>query len=304
MYGWIKYIPLSALRKLAGVLAFLSYYTNSNNKKAIETNLALLDISGDSQTVQHILYNQLSSMAESLKVWAMPPCWAIKQIHTVHNEEILQQGINHPNGMLAIVPHIGTWEMMNAWLNQFGSPTIMYKPIKGTHANAFVLKGRERLNARLVPTNTAGVKAIFKTLKAGGFSIILPDHVPDPSGGVVVPFFGIPTITSTLAPKLAQKTKCALVGLTCTRRPNGQFDIHCYKLTDTALYDKDINTATAALNCEMQKMINKHFFYYMWGYRRFKHTPLADNLYGLSVSQVKQKRQAYFTFRHHKAGAI
>jgi KDO2-lipid IV(A) lauroyltransferase len=89
--------------------------------------------------------------------------------------------------MLAIVPHLGTWEIMNAWLNQFGAPTIMYKPVKGQQANQFVLQGRQRLNATLVPTDATGVKAIFKTL-AGGFSIILPDHVPDPSGGEVVPF--------------------------------------------------------------------------------------------------------------------
>lgn len=93
--------------------------------------------------------------------------------------------------MLAIVPHLGTWEMMNAWLNQFGAPTIMYKPVKGKMANDFVLQGRSRLNATLVPTNGSGVKAVFKTLKQGGFSIILPDHVPNPSGDIIVPFLGL-----------------------------------------------------------------------------------------------------------------
>lgn len=118
----------------------------------------------------------------------MPPEWSIAQIRDVHNKDILLEGLASANGMLAIVPHLGTWEMMNAWLNQFGSPTIMYKPVKGDITNNFVLQGRSRLNATLVPTDGSGVKAIFKTLKQGGFSIVLPDHVPDPSGGVVVPF--------------------------------------------------------------------------------------------------------------------
>ena len=43
--------------------------------------------------------------------------------------------------LLAIVPHLGTWEVMNAWLNQFGSPTIMYKPVKDELTDDFVRSG-------------------------------------------------------------------------------------------------------------------------------------------------------------------
>jgi len=169
---------------------------------------------------------------------------------------------------------------MNAWLNQFGAPTIMYKPVKGKLTNDFVLQGRSRLNATLVPTDGSGVKAVFKTLKQGGFSIVLPDHVPEPSGGVIVPFFGIETLTSTLASKLASKTQCALVGLSCIRRDDGQgFDIYCYKLDDPALYDRNTETAAHALNIAMQHMIEAHYSHYMWGYRRFKHIPILNNPY-------------------------
>lgn len=293
MYGWLKLIPLPVLRILARVVAFFSFLKNSNSKKAVATNLILINKTPKANIVYAILSKTMISMADSLKAWAMPPHWAIDQITHVHHLDVLEQGLKSPNGMLAIVPHIGSWEMMNAWLHRFGTPTIMYKPVKGKRANAFVLKGRQKLGAKLVPTDTTGVKAIFKTLKAGGFSLILPDHVPDVSGGVVVPFFGIPTLTSTLAPKLAQKTGCALIGLTCTRRDDGKFEIHCYRLDDPKLYDNDLKVATFALNCAMERMINAHFDDYMWGYRRFKHTPLADNLYGLSLDEVKQKRATY-----------
>lgn len=293
MYDALRVVPLSVLRALARVVAFFGYYSDNSIKKAVMVNLTVVGDTPTPHATKTVLTNQMMSMADSLKAWAMPSGWAIDQIAHVHNLSALQEGFACPNGMLAIVPHIGSWEMMNAWLHQFGTPTIMYKPIKGKRADAFILKGRQKLGARLVPTDTTGVKAIFKTLKAGGFSIILPDHVPDVSGGVVVPFFGIPTLTSTLAPKLAQKTHCALVGLACVRRDDGKFDIHCYKLDNPALYHKDLKTATAALNKEMEQMINAHFYHYMWGYRRFKHTPLADNLYGLSEMVVAQKKEDY-----------
>lgn len=259
--------------------------------RTISINMALvaptLPDSQKKSLTKDIIYHQCLTSIESVKSWAMPPEWSIAQICDVHNKDILLEGLASPNGMLAIVPHLGTWEMMNAWLNQFGSPTIMYKPVKGDITNDFVLKGRARLNATLVPTDGSGVKAVFKTLKQGGFSIVLPDHVPDPSGGVVVPFFGIETLTSTLASKLASKTKCALVGLSCIRRDDGRgFDIYCYKLDNPDLYDRNAEIAAYALNQAMQTMIEDNYSHYMWGYRRFKQIPSLGNPYNAEKTDL------------------
>lgn len=260
--------------------------------RTIKINMALIEpaltVKQKKTVIKDIVRHQCLSSVESIKSWAMPPEWSIEQIREVHNQEILIEGLANPNGMLAIVPHLGTWEMMNAWLNQFGSPTIMYKPVKDKLTGDFILKGRARLNATLVPTDSSGVKAVFKTLKRGGFSIILPDHVPEPSGGVVVPFFGVKTLTSTLAPKLASKTKCALVGLSCIRRDDNRgFDIYCYKLDDPALYDRNTEVATHALNIAMQEMIEDQCSHYMWGYRRFKRIPNLGNPYRADSSKLQ-----------------
>ena len=284
-YHIFKFVPLSVLQMLARFVAWVILkMPNASIMRTVRINMALVAPSLSARQKQaltkDIIYHQCLTSIESIKSWAMPPEWSIAQIRNVYNKEFLLEGLACPNGMLAIVPHLGTWEMMNAWLNQFGSPTIMYKPVKGDLTNDFVLQGRSRLNATLVPTDGSGVKAVFKTLKQGGFSIVLPDHVPDPSGGVVVPFFGIETLTSTLASKLASKTKCALVGLSCIRRDDGRgFDIYCYKLDDPALYDRNTETAAYALNLAMQHMIEDKCSHYMWGYRRFKHIPVLDNPY-------------------------
>lgn len=238
-----------------------------------------------------IVRNQCLSIVESVKSWGMPPAWSVAQITEVIGEEHLLEALHNPRGMLAIVPHLGTWEMMNAWLNQYGSPTIMYKPGKKGLANDFMLQGRQRLHATLVPTDASGVKAIFKTLKQGGFSIILPDHVPHEQGGVFAPFFGIETFSGTLVSKLASKTHCALVGLTCVRREDGQgFSVHCVRLDDPALYDTDTRTATAALNRELERMIDPVTEHYMWGYRRFKKSIGLSQIYNQSEPIIRRVR--------------
>ena len=299
-YHIFKIVPLSVLQMLARFLAWIILRMPSASiMRTVKINMALiapmLSHLQKQALTKEIIYHQCLTSIESIKSWAMPPDWSIAQIRDVHNKDILLDGLASPNGMLAIVPHLGTWEMMNAWLNQFGSPTIMYKPVKGDITNNFILQGRARLNATLVPTDGSGVKAVFKTLKQGGFSIVLPDHVPDPSGGIIVPFFGIETLTSTLASKLASKTKCALVGLACIRRDDGHgFDIYCYKLDDPALYDRNTETAAYALNLAMQRMIEDNYSHYMWGYRRFKHIPMIDNPYNTDEANL-----AAFIRAHH-----
>ena len=298
-YHIFKFVPLSVLQMLARFVAWIILRMPSASiMRTIKINMALIaptlsDLQKQALT-KEIIYHQCLTSIESIKSWAMPPDWSIAQICDVHNKDILLEGLASPNGMLAIVPHLGTWEMMNAWLNQFGSPTIMYKPVKSMMTNDFILQGRARLNATLVPTDGSGVKAIFKTLKQGGFSIVLPDHVPDPSGGVVVPFFGIETLTSTLASKLASKTKCALVGLACIRRDDGHgFDIYCYKLDDPALYNHNAETAAYALNLAMQRMIEDNCSHYMWGYRRFKLIPTINNPYSVDDADLAALIRTY-----------
>lgn len=300
-FSLFAFVPLPILRALARFVAWVILLAPTLSiNRSIHTNLRLAypHLSDSERNALHkkIVINQCLTSVESVKSWAMPTDWAIKQIKSVHNQEILETALKNPNGMLAIVPHLGTWEMMNAWLNQFGSPTIMYKPVKGKITDDFILQGRQRLNATLVPTDNTGVKAIFKTLKQGGFSIILPDHVPDPSGGVVVPFFGIPCLSSTLTPKLANKTGCSLVGLSCIRRDDGQgFDIFCTALDDPNLSNKDPIIATTAMNTAIQTMITGRDEHYMWGYRRFKRIPNIENVYWFDDNQLQSVINTYHT---------
>lgn len=296
MFSLLRLVPLSFLGMMARFISYFARLANASIYRSIRTNLMLvrpfLSQKERDELAYQALQNQLTSTLDSAKSWVMPPKWSIRQITKIHNEAILQAGLSHPNGMLIIVPHLGTWEMMNAWVSQFGKLTIMYKPVKNLAMNELMLQGRARLDATLVPTDATGVKAIFKTLKSGGFSVLLPDHVPDKNGGEITPFFGIPTMTGTLASKLAQKTQCKLIGMSCIKTNNG-FEIFCYDLDDKNLYHRDSNIATSALNHAMERMINEHFTHYMWGYRRFKTTPFGENPYLLSFEELHEQVKKY-----------
>ena len=293
---WLRWLPTSCIGVLARFCVPIARLANISPYRSILTNLMLVNPKQSANERKHlaqeVLYNQITSLLYSAKSWAMPPAWTLKQIIQVHGLQIIERGHKNPNGMIIVAPHIGAWELLTPWLAQFGNFTILYKPLNDPDLDAFIHQSRERLNANLVPTDGSGVKALFATLKKGGFTAILPDHVPDVAGGEIVPFFGIPTLTGTLTSKLATKTGCALVGLCCIKADQG-FHVHCYDLNDPALFDAQAKVATAALNRAMQAMIEVHFSHYMWSYRRFKFTPFGENPYLLPFDELHHQVKNY-----------
>ena len=142
-----------------------------------------------------------------------------------------------------------------------------------------MLESRQRLNATLVPTDDTGVRALFKHLKQGGFTAILPDHIPKESGGIYSDFYGQKAFSSTLLSKLAAKTQCSVVGLTCVRRPDfSGFDLHFTALSQD-INSKDLQLSVDTLNKEMERMINIAPEQYLWGYKRFRKLEGGRNLY-------------------------
>jgi len=169
--------------------------------------------------------------------------------------------------------------LLNVWVNQHTAPVIMYKPSKNQDVDRFMLEARQRLNATLVPTDDSGVRAVFKYLKQGGFSAILPDHVPKESGGIYSYFYGQNALSSTLLSKLAAKTQCSVVGLSCLRRNDlSGYDIYVTKLSNDIL-SKDLRLSVDTLNKEMERMINVAPEQYLWGYKRFRKIIDESNIY-------------------------
>lgn len=288
MYSLLKNfskLPLRLIQVTARSVGWLLYVSNSSARRVTEINLKSaypeLSESERDQLTKRSLKSQCMTYAESVKIWGSAPEFALEQIKAVHGEDIFLDALQNPNGTLAVVPHFGTWELMNAWVNLHTAPVIMYKPSKNPDVDRFMLEARQRLNATLVPTDETGVRALFKHLKQGGFAAILPDHVPKESGGIYSPFFGQNALSSTLLSKLAAKTQCSVIGLSCLRREDlSGFELHVQTLS-AEINAKDLQLSVDTLNKEMERMINVAPEQYLWGYKRFRNIEVSKNLYDL-----------------------
>lgn len=96
----------------------------------------------------------------------------------------------------------------------------------------------------------------------------MPDHLPKESGGIYSNFLGQKTLSTTLVAKLANKTQCNLIGLSCIRDELYGFNVHCSKFSEKILSD-DLKTSVDYSNKDLENMINVAPEQYICSYKRF-----------------------------------
>lgn len=294
-YGLLKYIsrqPLSVSRWIARILALIvNIFKVSKTSDVIRLNLEIslseLSTQERERITRAAIRNELMSYFEFFSIWGSSNQKNIERVHKVIGEDLLHDALAQNKGLVLIVPHFGTWEIMNAYVAQFTSMTIMYKPVKNQAADQFVRAARSREQANLVPTDESGVRQIFKALKQGGTTVILPDHTPN-VGGEYIPYFGVPLATSNLSAKLIQKTKARALFLYALRNENAGFDIHI-KAIDEKIYQGDANQGTGIIINTIENLIQRHPEHYHWSYKRFRAHEDLGNIYKLDHDQALSK---------------
>ena len=272
-------------RALAGLVNLLQLSKTSDTIR-LNLQIALPELTSEQheQIIQHAIRNELTSYFEFFSIWGASNKKNISRIDSITGEKLLQDALKAPEGLVLIVPHFGTWEIMNAYLAQFTQMTILYKPVKNEAANQFVRAARSREQANLVPTDESGVRQIFKALKQGGTTVILPDHTPN-VGGEMIPYFGVPLATSNLSAKLIQKTKAKTLFLYALRNENHGFDMHIEPIDDR-IYQGNANEGTGVIFEAIENLIRRYPEHYHWSYKRFKANPELENIYHLNTDEA------------------
>lgn len=298
LYGLLNFtsrLPLQFLRGFArGLAAFINVFGISKTSNHIRLNLKIclpeLSEQERERITRQAIQNELISYFEFFNIWGSSNQKNIARIQNISGEQLIHDALAAQKGLVLIVPHFGTWEIMNAYIAQFTSMTIMYKPVKDESADRFVREARSRENAHLVPTDESGVRQIFKALKQGGTTVILPDHTPH-VGGEYIPYFGVPLATSNLSAKLIQKTKAKVLFLYAKRNQTQGFDMFVEPI-DEQIYTCDANQGTHIILSALETLIHRYPEHYHWSYKRFKANPEIGNIYDISPEDALQRINA------------
>jgi KDO2-lipid IV(A) lauroyltransferase len=268
-------LPLVCSRGLGYLLGQYLARSDSASGRVTRENLRLcmpqLPASERELLARASLVETARAMLETGAVWLRDYRWVERRIVAVEGLELAQAALADARGLIILAPHLGNWEVLGLYLSTLGPITSLYQPPDNPVLEQIVRHSREKVGATLVPTNRQGVTALLKTLKSGGFTAILPDQVPEPSGGAFAPFFGVPALTMTLVHNLVQRTHSQVL-MAYARRVPGGFVI-VFRHAAEGIGGDDEQRSLAQLNSSIEACVRAVPAQYQWEYKRFKKQP-------------------------------
>lgn len=263
-------LPLPVLHGLGIILGWIIWRVPGRHQARLCANLAQ---SGLEVTHPGLLHNVIRETGKGLlelpAIWLRPHASVVRLVHDTPGIEAFDAALQSGKGAVVVAPHIGCWEIINQYI-AFRQPfTAMYKPARQAFVDDLMRHGRERGQARLVPTDLSGVKALLGALRRGEAIGVLPDQVATQGDGTWAPFFGRWAYTPTMTVRLIQSTGATPFMVYAERLSWGRgYRIHFEVLN--APLPKDRAAAATALNHEVEQVVRKFPAQYMWGYARYK----------------------------------
>ncbi|WP_349998811.1 lauroyl acyltransferase [Stenotrophomonas lacuserhaii] len=271
-------LPWPVLRGFAHALAWAWIRGNARESRVTRRNLELAypELDGAQRARMHrdVLRSTALQAVETLWLWTRPAASNLRDnLKERHGEALYDAALASGKGVIVAAPHFGNWELLNQWLASRGQIAIVYKAPEDPAGDAFLQIVRGGHNVQQVRAEGPAVRQLFKVLKDGGATGILPDQQPKAGDGVFVPFFGMPALTMTLVNRLAERTGATVLYGWCERTgPDMQFALHL-EAADAAVADPDLHVAAAALNAGIERIARRDPAQYQWTYKRYTLRP-------------------------------
>ena len=275
-------LPLRVFHAAGGGLGWLFWITGSRKRRVVEANLRLvqpgLDGNARRGLARACVRETGIALIEAFGIWTNPRR-TLALVREVRGAALFDDAIAARRGLILCAPHLGSWEVANYWIGARTPFATFYTRPRHPQTDALLRRLREGGASIQFPIDDSGVRRVFRHLKDGGVVSIMPDHVPR-AGSVVAPFFGVPALTMTLLPRLAQRTGARVLMLFVERLPRG-YRVH-FREPPAAIADADPLVACSALNAGIEACVRDAFTQYQWNYKRFKAragTGLTDDAY-------------------------
>lgn len=271
-------LPLPSISLLGWLFGWLLWLTPNKKRRVCFINIGIclphLSAWKRSELARKSLINECLTLLEIPRLMRLPQDKVLSLIKNITGEAYLEQGIQKGNGVILAIPHLGNWEMIGFYGSSRYPMTSLYRTQRHNPIlDQYIRNGRQRFGANLVPTDTSGVRAIYKSLTKNHLVAILPDQNPGNGKGVFVPFFDHPAKTMTLLPRLAQRNQSTVLLCYAQRRSWGRgFELHFIPMNDD-IYNTEEDISAASMNRDLEHCIRRIPEQYWWSYKRFRDMP-------------------------------
>lgn len=205
-------MPWSWLMRIGDAMAAAMRRLNVRESRVAMRNLEIAypEAPADERERLHlaILRTTARQGLETLRLWTRPHAQNLALIRESHGEDLFDAAVAAGKGLIVAAPHYGNWELLNQWLASKTPISILYRPPKSAIGEAFLRIVRADGADRVTQIRAEGpaVRQLWKLMKSGGVTGILPDQQPKAGDGEFAPFFGKQALTMTLLNRLAERS--------------------------------------------------------------------------------------------------
>ena len=276
LFVWLSRMPLAWMQRVGAVLGWWVWALSPRYRQHFKANVLAAKVPWHDARAAIAAMGMM--VAELPWVWMRPTSHPLGDMVRWDGAEHFEAAMLAGKGAIVMSPHLGCWEIgaqaiAEKFGPRFGPLVALYRPARKAWLEPLVAQARTRPYLASAPTSLAGVRTLIRTLRAGGYTAILPDQVPPLGQGVWAPFLGREVYTMTLLSKLAQQTGAAVILTWCERLPQGQgFCMHMRPFNAPELLDVNCppELAAAAVNRGLEQLVRAAPGQYLWSYARDK----------------------------------
>jgi KDO2-lipid IV(A) lauroyltransferase len=279
LYRQFARLPLPVAHALGSTLGFFAWLVPSSFRRRTRFHIARCLPELGPVARERLTFRALreagKTLAEFPLLSAAPGDAIARMLRGVRNGELLREAVEARRGVIAVSPHIGSWEM--TWI----AYSRMY-PIVGLSRpqpepwESLLFAGRTRFGGSIVPSDRGGMRRLLETLRAGGSVGVLPDQDPPTGSGVFAPFFGIAAHSPLYPVRLARRTGAAILYVYAERLSWGRGYVLHIDPAPPEVTDEDEVRAVTAVNRGVEACIRKFPAQYYWAYMRFRRRPAGE----------------------------
>ncbi len=214
--------PRQCIGFMGWLFGLLGPYTQKATKVRKNLPFVVPGIQGRElkQTVKAIFTNLGRAAGELVsmdKIWRQRDKYLEFVVDPVMDEIIAGKPV------VFVSAHVSAWQLTCLVGAQFGiSISTVYAEETNPYLSKLFARLRSAFRTRLVPAD-GGIRKLLKELNQGHSVGLVVDTRLD--AGELVPFFGVPTPTNTVVPRMALNSGCKLVPVRAERLPHGRFRI-------------------------------------------------------------------------------
>jgi len=272
-------LPWAWLRRIGDAVAWCWLRLDAREHRVAGRNLELaypgLSPMQRAGLQQAVLRTTARQALETLRFWTRPHAQNLALIQIRDSADLFDAAVASGRGVIVAAPHYGNWELLNQWLASRTPLAILYRPPESAIGEAFLRRVRADSGDRVtqVRAEGPGIRQLFKLLKGGGVTGILPDQQPKAGDGEFAPFFGQQALTMTLLNRLAERTGATVLFGYCERIGAGPGFALRFEPAPGAVSGSDPVAAAAAVNAAVEHIARRDPAQYQWTYKRYKLRP-------------------------------